>query len=411
MRRTTRLSLATALALVLAASIGAGSASASGFAASTSPVSLNGTAIGSSYLQMGSVTWTCTGPYIEDGIMEEEAVLSVDFTPTQTVSCVSIWGTATIKMNGCRMIFHPGSMTGLGAGTFDIGPSGCGPVSFVASTPCDGKIPSQTGLYAYFTNGTKNGHEIVGIKSDASMKWEGEGPPSQCGTQSWAGFEVEWTVNAENIANELEDVHVNQTGVYMSGKKAEKEAEQPKFNAEAFPVALFGENVGGAPHVLERSPQKVTCNSVDFERQGFASAAGSVSFDATYGECSAGVLISTVNMNGCTYEFDVFNIGPPYTGGASINCPEGKAIAYSVYSNEENYKKGIPLCVWKVGPQEGLEGADYGTSGEGIERAIDIDMELEGLTSTRTTGGKLLCGVEKSETTTYDGGVTVIGVG
>jgi hypothetical protein len=397
-------------ALALAALVGPTSVSASGFVADEYPATATGDNPNAHVLTRGSVTYGCNSMDVTAEL--EEASASLAPYSVDAESCFSATGKGAVPdMNGCKLIFHPGLETAEGefAGTFEIGPAGCGPIVIdIPNTPCMPlEIPAQAGLAATFSNGSSGGEDFLTIKANASLELI---PPAHesCGGSNgtWTGS---WKVTAENEANEATGIHVDQTGVYMAGEESESEAEVPRFDSEAFPVSLLGAQSGS--YKFTRLGRVVTCQTVNFSAGELSEAGSQPLLDATYGGCNSSLgPVATVDTNGCMYELSVLNSGPPYVGEVGVSCPEGKEIALKVYTSQKNFELKSPLCVYSIGTQGGIAGVSYSTAGEGSERTIGIDLQLKELSSTLASGPTLICGAKAPTSTAYAGGLTLSGV-
>src|SRR5262249_13549460 len=124
-----------------------------------------------------------------------------------------------MHMNGCRTIFHED-------GTMDIGPPGCGPISYTTTVyPCEVTIGGQTGLTGI---SYKNVEGHVYIKADVTgIQYTQKGKKCTAGTYTDGGWWGGWEAYAfiGGVVQGMSFQKPVPTGVFVS--------LEHKFNAEA----------------------------------------------------------------------------------------------------------------------------------------------------------------------------------
>lgn len=333
--------------------------------------------------------------------------------PSGTVVASPTWKGCSfpITANGCKFEFHPGSED-----SFDIGPPGCGPIT-TEDEFCKYAIGAQTGLPATYKNvGTGSSAKVMIEIDTDEIEYTISGFICGKGTYTDGEYEGAWEVMAGSENGMPVGIHaVDQfpTGFFITGKAAEKEAEQPRFSAEKYPTVIRGGQVEAHEFIPSVSAlygygEGLQCEDVGFDTEVTGSTA-TLSVAASYTGCDVIVheFPTTINMNSCRYVFNLLNIGPPYAGTMDIVCTkEGDAIE----------TKWFPTwggsCTVRTGPQKGLKSVTFANVGEGSKRGVEIDFEVKGIEST-FLNGPLLCGVEKNSTHkdgTYTGSSQLFGI-
>lgn len=110
----------------------------------------------------------------------------------------------------------------------------------------------------------------------------------------------------------------------MSGVMAQL-AQAGTFEAESYPVAIKGNQIEGK-HLFKTVASELYCNTYDFQGE-LGEASNELALAATPKECSTlGILTMTVEMNGCTFNFNVKE--EISEGTVHIACPAGKEIVW-----------------------------------------------------------------------------------
>ncbi|HWM55680.1 MAG TPA: hypothetical protein VNO20_09860 [Solirubrobacterales bacterium] len=420
MKRIRNLGLAVIAALALTASVGTTSASASAFVPSGAgypeyPAEIVGEATEYTHLRVGltSIWFSCEG--------YPQYLWAIEVTkPIDTLShaggkanCETHLPLGKVEKSvleteaiGCGTIFHAGQEIAPGefSGTVDIAPGAWVPKGSKCSSikingnSCDVLIPEQKGLTGVSLVNQDNGAAADSVI--ASMDSEVQLSVENCGgvKATFGKYDAEWEPMAYNVAEEPIDLHVDQTGVYTG---------EAGFEAEGYPVTLLGKGDAGGAQQLNFAGRIVTCTNATFDGE-LSSATDEIGLKANYDDCTSNVLgnpslPTTMAMNSCSYVLDA-------SGTLDVVCAkEGDGIVTTIYANLKNQQAGIPGCVYKIGAQSGVGSVSYSTVGEGSERKIDADLNLSGLSYTRTTGSDLLC-AKTPNTVTYKGGLTLAGV-
>lgn len=318
-------------------------------------------------------------------------------------------GEQTLQLNGCAFIFHPGAekSPGVFGGTFDIGPPGCGPMT-LAWGSCVVSFYPKTGLAATYENEGTGTKAVVRIKAQGTgIKYSRSG---WCGTSSSEDgtYTGGWIAKAEQsgVPIGLRVAKKLPVGVYMTGKESAEKSQQPKLEAESYPVTMEGEAKAWTTWTMAGG--SLHCNDAHYEASATASATN-FPVAATYGDCEIWGLAGQVDMNSCHYVVHALNAGPPFQGKVDIACDEaGDAIEFNAYA-DETYE--MLLCTAKVGPQTGLEGLDLKNVGAAHERGVTLGFSLKGLKYTINRYFFLCAGQEGKtyEDGTYSHETTLLG--
>lgn len=387
MKRIGNISLLAIAALAIAASMSVASASASRFVAEQYPATLSSNApLNNFTLTAGGGTFVCDGGAFSQNISTPEESLK----PALVAPSCYEWGSkkTALKMNGCDFTFHPGAETspGIFNGTFDIGPTGCGPIvfSYNGETKCTLSIAPKSGLAATYENKGTGKTAYVTITANAKGL-EGTFGPSGCpvvGADNNVQFTGSWEVKSKNGAGAQIGLRVSKTaGIFLAGAKSEEKAKQPRLEAEKYPMAISGSNQGGkgeGPRFKVGESNSV-CEEAQFSTEASA-ATTELSVGATFGKCKVGVMLAKVKMGGCHFVYDILNAGPPYTGTADIVCAkESEAIEIRMYQNAAGEAEDKAVCIATYGPQTGFAGVGFANIGAGLERAVSVSTNLSGL--------------------------------
>lgn len=120
-------------------------------------------------------------------------------------------------------------------------------------------------------------------------------------------------------------------------------AQAANFEAESYPAAISGSQIEGK-HSFKTVANELSCNKYDFTGE-LVEASNELALAGNPAECStAGVVVMTVAMNGCTFNFNVGKEGGggTFSGSAHIACPAGKEIVWTASSGN---------CTAKIPPQ------------------------------------------------------------
>ncbi|HET7119778.1 MAG TPA: hypothetical protein VFI17_00850 [Solirubrobacterales bacterium] len=121
-------------------------------------------------------------------------------------------------------------------------------------------------------------------------------------------------------------VLVASLAVVATGAQA---ASAANFVAGSYPAAISGNQI--EKHVFETVANTLYCNTYDFQSE-LSGAANELALSASPSGCSTlGIVTMTVNMNGCTWNFNVGEKieASKYSGSGHIACPSGKEIVWN----------------------------------------------------------------------------------
>jgi hypothetical protein len=314
-------------------------------------------------------------------------------------------GKINLQMNGCKFIYHPA----VGAGSFDIGPAGCSGITLEGSV-CTRVLGPQTGTGASFANEGSGSNATVKITEGGPLQYTiSKGNAFNCGsgvkTMELSGS---WVLKGFNEASSQIGVHaVPGTGVYLAG--------EPKFEAEAFPVAITGsQDPSGKLALTIGGNRRIECAEAT-SHSVLTVASAYLPLGMEYGNCGLTVLGSTVDAvistNSCNYALHALSGAAPYSATADIGCSkEGDFIQIDVYNGlNVSHSEATRTCSYHLEPQSGLTGVGLSNVGSGSGRAIATSFNLSGLTITRAKGVLGACG-GASQKATYTGGSTLYGV-
>lgn len=378
MKRIRNIGLAVLAALALNVIAGASSAGASGFEADSYPATVEGSPTDESFLQLGGLSAICAGQKLsgsELGFPYE----SLEATPSDT-TCTSFTTGHPLKANGCKLTLQPGTETSPGtfAGTVAIGPSGCGPITLTVKSRCISEIGAQSGLKATYQNTGAGSTATIAVtlntKELTYTNTHLSGVGCTKGTFSNGQWRAYWSL--KGTANE------NQVGIRAAaklptligvhGEESEVEAEQPRFEAAKYPVALSGSQDPAQPHTFGFKSGKASCENASFGSEAFGPTT-ELSVSAAYtGSCvTLGFAGGSISMNGCGYVFHILNVGPPYAGEADIVCPEGKTIVIV------SKLFGTPKCTITIPAQAGISGIGFQNYQWGM--VVNANLSLTGV--------------------------------
>ncbi|MGC1166597.1 MAG: hypothetical protein WA862_10855 [Solirubrobacterales bacterium] len=347
MKRIKNLGLAMVLAMALTAALGAAGASASlpQLETESSPVTLSSTnPFGKHNWFFYTANRWCDAPSLSAKVGEPTWQFEVSATDAE---CYAQYTGYQLKMNGCKLMYHLGKQIGNEsfAGTVDIVPAGCGPISFASGASyCQVTVPSQTGLgkvtFENLGKGTGNKRTIKLTHGIGGMK-HSQVSGEECGAALGTFEEGQWFGSWElkgTTAGGFPD------GIWLTGEgwteppplAVSITGTPPKFVGSAYPITLAGPQSSTAKHVFDfPGTGKAKCGTANLK--GYLNATTSqLPIFGEYGTCEVlGFSGSVVMMNGCSYTFNVLNqppVGGAYAGHADISCPTGKSIELVAYA-------------------------------------------------------------------------------
>lgn len=364
MKRTTRWGLAVMAALALTALISS-AASAATFNASKYPAKVSAKPTGGTHefsFFGGELKFSCTGPTLEDKMeLREPGSRRSRSGSGSDVGCLL----GSFTLNNCDLIFRPGNESeGVFKGTVDVGPAGCGPVTFDYSN-CHYEIPVQTGLSATYDNVESEGVERVSASLAATgMKYttSGAGCPKK-GTFTDGGWDGDWLLSGKAVEGG------GAVGLYLESASG---SPSLYLEAESYAAKLSGEQLAGDPLIWsfpfsESAVATISCKATTFSGE-FSSPKATVGLTPAHSECTnAQGSNTTVKLNTCTYKAAL------NAGTLQVSCSkEGDMIEMTTYVAE------TPICIAKVGAQT-ISGLASETRAAGTSRYVESDWNLTGI--------------------------------
>lgn len=142
-----------------------------------------------------------------------------------------------------------------------------------------------------------------------------------------------------------------------------------------------------------------TCQAVVYDDAEFPGVkTTTLTVSPTYANCLniLGQAVS-IDMNGCDY---VFHLADDETEGSTdIECPTSTGMLLTVGT----------LCTYEFDSQTGLETVDARNLGTSSTREVELDGQLAGITSTRTTNDSPFICPPASSSGVYSGSTTLTG--
>lgn len=379
MKTVTRFGLAVLAALALSVVAGASSAGASGFETDSYPATIKGSPTDEEFFLLGGLSAICGGQTLGIGGIDYP-VGSFEASPSDT-TCTNFGSGHPLEMDGCELTLQPGTETAPGkfTGTIAIGPSGCGPITLTVKTRCISKIGAQSGLKATYENIGKGSTATIAVKLETdeltfTNTHLGGGASCKDGTFSNGSWDAAWSLSASDGGSQVGIRAASKlpTLIGVHGEESEVEAEQPRFEAANYPVALSGSQDLAQPHTFGFKAGKASCENATFGSEVFGPTT-ELSVDAAYtGGCiTLGFAGGSISMNGCGYAFHILNAGPPYAGEADIVCPEGKAIVIV------SKLFGINKCTITIPAQTGIGGMGFQNYEWGM--VVNANLSLTGI--------------------------------
>lgn len=290
--------------------------------------------------------------------------------PSGTITAMPYWKscTAPTQANGCKFEFHPGT-----GNSFDIGPPGCSPITTkMGGSSCTIQIGSQTGLPATYENvGEGKTASVVIDVSVGTIEYTKSGSFCVKGPFKDGHYSGEWKFSGYDAVNPAIEVGIRATdgfnGFFMAGKKSENEAEQPRFEAEKFPIAVSGQQDAGSPLTLSLIGSPMTCGSAQFSSEP-TKATSTLAVAASLTNCVWEKEKVVVAMNSCYFAYNVtqaFTENFIYIGGLGIGCAkEGDAIEVI-----------WPNCTVRFSSQGPTGSMLYLNGGSGSSRAVQVGTQ------------------------------------
>jgi hypothetical protein len=286
-----------ALAVSALLALPAAASATGGFAATSYPKSVKFT--GSMNLSAPYELGTCTAPPLTGSLEGPSFTISLGSSETGTCSQVG----DKVSMNGCKLIVHQK--------TADIGPTGCGPISF--GHKC--YIEASTGLTASYSG---VGTVLPGFKEMEGLEVTGKvSSPAKsfCGT----------TLTMKLNVAEVPQIWVGPNA--LDGIALSTEATS-QTSALVYPARIAAYYTSSVT-IIEKlgAGVAVTCSSAKLDQgtELTKKAAVALSFTGTYEGCSSNLGSATVKMNSCRYELPgiTWSGGSYSAPGAGISCTTG----------------------------------------------------------------------------------------
>ena len=298
-----------------------------------------------------------------------------DFTCKWTANGKTV--TSTLKMNGCKFVFHPSVP---GHGWFDVGPSGCGPaVLKLDSGECEWSMASATNLDATYSNIKGSPVYVEAVANSEKLPTTAKGPKGTCGQEHDPVFlSSNWQLKTSV------DLSVDENDPFFVASGF--------FEAESYPLSVAGEQDPVKKHVVNFNGPVFKCDVAWLGNGEVTGKASELAVDGGYEGCkmtSAGKTYSTAEIETNTCHYVLHGAGT-----VDIACEEaGDAIEAAAYFG------GSIVCRFRVGPQTGLNKVTYG----GPE--VSVGLELKGITYTTPEAiNEAICGKKSGGTAgTYTG--------
>ncbi|HEY5942032.1 MAG TPA: hypothetical protein VIT89_04135 [Solirubrobacterales bacterium] len=329
-------------------------------------------------------------------VVNSGAVNAIAATPSFS-GCKAFNLNATASPNSCQYAFKVQNADTPYVGTFEIA---CGKVGdaikFVPTgIDCQVTIPAQSLSVNYENLGFGSPRSISASISTSMLKYTETG--SECAS---AGVHTDGSLAGSTTFKGASGgssvglfmAGVQSQGLRVAGSESAEPANQPRFEAEAYPAILGGEQA--AAHTVMVTSGTIKCGA--FGLAGSSSAAsGAVSLSPSYTGCKAFGFNATVNTNSCQYAFKVQNAGPPYIGTLDIACSkEGDAI------------KVVPTgisCQVSIPPQS--VSVSYENVGVGPTGVVQASISTSALAYTETGAGCSSPGTHANGS--YSGGAAI----
>lgn len=324
---------------------------------------------------------------------------------------------ATIAMNGCTWRLHLGevieSEPARHHATADlVCPEGKEMTVTTASGECQISIPAQ------------NGKSTVEIKEEASetdlaitfnltaISYTVENSGYPCPLIG-GSFQDGTYAGAMTVSGESgEEAVAVDVGVPAPPHPSPGNAQ---FTAEEFPLTLEGSQQEQL--LLELSGRSFTCEVANFHAE-LTEAEPILTVVPAYEECHAVILgtkfpVTITFPAACRYalraEAEEVESGHRFTSGAYLACAEGKEASVQVFKSgttPEQHDEEHQICAYAFPSQGGLNTIVWTNEPEGEATPADwikADLALGEITSNRTFGPTIVCGVEHSSSGSVTG--------
>ena len=287
-------------------------------------------------------------------------------------------------MNGCKFTYNFGQSLPDGKrtiGTFNIGPSGCTPISLQIEA-CTITIGAQEGIKAKY--------ESTGKETEAAFNVHVETSHLKYTQSGWCGSSGSGTFEDGEYSGSWRVQGPKSNGIRL------KNIDPSGFYAEEYPATITGAQDKEGTHVFGiESGLSMKCSSATFATTLTASSTTATIAPAYSGCELAGTGIGiTVTMNGCTYRVH------SDSDAVDIVCPVGKSIEAASLT-----------CKVLVPSQVGLKTVQGElTLNSGLYSA-NVNSSISGIAYSKTKDGFLcpLSGTGEMKDGTYSGETPVGG--
>lgn len=190
--------------------------------------------------------------------------------------------------------------------------------------------------------------------------------------------------------------------VLAGGASASEPAE---LNAEVGSVTIDGTQPAEQVQVFTREGEQVFCESATFHAEA-EDEDEAIALKPSYEGCTMlGVGPATIEVNGCSYLFNLTDNTSSFTATSGLACPEGKEIEILAYVSEAKHGSETTVCEYTLGSQTGLKTTEL--TNENASEATPkgwIFAHLEiGEISSKSQKNFLICGEESDSSGTLEG--------
>lgn len=182
------------------------------------------------------------------------------------------------------------------------------------------------------------------------------------------------------------------TAVFSSAASAqfESEAESTTLSVSGNAMQSFKTSAG--------SETTVECTTVQVDGTVASKATTTVRVTPTYSSCEKFLGIAVeIDENGCHYDFNLADNAT--SGSVNLECPSATGIEITVGNT----------CRYEIDSQSSLGTITYANKGTSSTREVELQPNVTGITSTRTTSDFPFLCPNGSATGTYTGNSTVTG--
>lgn len=227
---------------------------------------------------------------------------------------------------------------------------------------CTAKIPAQEGV-----GGSSLASTVENDHSGLSIEGAAEGLEYELSGLCGGGLQSDGVLTNGGVTLTAENEAADATSAYLAG-----DGLAPRFEADTYGATVDGNGLGD----FTTAGGTFSCSSSSLAGN-LPNPRSKLTLAAEYDECTggeAGELSSIVEMNSCRYTLTLRNSDPPYGGKLGIECAEEEdGIDFKALDGE------AVSCKATIGPQDGVEIVGLSNLGEGVERRVAADVEVEGI--------------------------------